>query len=58
MKGKLLYILTGILIVIILVIALIVFLKKRKKKHYLNICKRLDTEKNLIGSTARTFRAF
>ena len=51
MKGKLLYILTGILIVIILVIALIVFLKKRKKKHYLNICKRLDTEKNLIGST-------
>ncbi len=51
MKGTLLYVLTGILIVIILIIVLIVVLKKKRKNHYLKLCKNLDTEKNLIGST-------
>ena len=51
MKGTLLYVLTGILIVIILIIVLIVVLKKKRKKYYLKLCKNLDTEKNLIGST-------
>ena len=51
MKGTLLYVLTGILIVIILIIVLIVFLKKKRKNYYLKLCKNLDTEKNLIGST-------
>lgn len=51
MKGTLLYVLTGILIVIILIIVLIVVLKKKRKNYYLKLCKNLDTEKNLIGST-------
>ena len=51
MKGTLLYVLTGILIVIILIIVLIVILKKKRKNYYLKLCKNLDTEKNLIGST-------
>ena len=51
MKGTLLYVLTGILIVIILIIVLIVVLKKKRKSYYLKLCKNLDTEKNLIGST-------
>lgn len=51
MKGTLLYVLTGILIVIILIIVLIVVLKKKMKNYYLKLCKNLDTEKNLIGST-------
>ncbi len=51
MKGTLLYVLTGILIVIILIIVLIVVLKKKRRNYYLKLCKNLDTEKNLIGST-------
>lgn len=51
MKGTLLYVLTGILIVIILIIVLIVVLKRKRKNYYLKLCKNLDTEKNLIGST-------
>ena len=51
MKGTLLYVLNGILIVIILIIVLIVVLKKKRKNYYLKLCKNLDTEKNLIGST-------
>lgn len=51
MKGTLLYVLTGVLIVIILIIVLIVVLKKKRKNYYLKLCKNLDTEKNLIGST-------
>ena len=51
MKGTVLYVLTGILIVIILIIVLIVVLKKKRKNYYLKLCKNLDTEKNLIGST-------